>query len=36
MGKLGARELNYLCDVDVIWVHDGGGLDGHTAMPYRP
>ncbi|MGO1392886.1 bifunctional [glutamine synthetase] adenylyltransferase/[glutamine synthetase]-adenylyl-L-tyrosine phosphorylase [Agrococcus casei] len=31
MGKLGARELNYLSDVDVIWVHDGGDLDGHTA-----
>ena len=31
MGKLGARELNYLSDVDVIWVHDGGDLDGHLA-----
>lgn len=31
MGKLGARELNYLSDVDVIWVHDAGDLDGHTG-----
>ncbi|WP_306231342.1 bifunctional [glutamine synthetase] adenylyltransferase/[glutamine synthetase]-adenylyl-L-tyrosine phosphorylase [Agrococcus beijingensis] len=27
MGKTGARELNYLSDVDVIWVHDGDDLD---------
>lgn len=34
MGKLGARELNYLSDVDVIWVHGAeDGLDeGKAAM----
>ena len=31
MGKLGARELNYLSDVDVIWVHEADELDGTTA-----
>lgn len=32
MGKLGARELNYLSDVDVIWVHAAEeGLDPHRA-----
>ncbi|WP_457966756.1 bifunctional [glutamine synthetase] adenylyltransferase/[glutamine synthetase]-adenylyl-L-tyrosine phosphorylase [Arthrobacter sp. D1-29] len=27
MGKCGARELNYISDVDVIYVMDGGELD---------
>ena len=31
MGKTGARELNYLSDVDVIWVHDADGVDDSRA-----
>lgn len=32
MGKLGARELNYISDIDVIWVHAAGdGVDGDKA-----
>lgn len=34
MGKTGARELNYVSDVDVIWVHgtdDGSELDDSRA-----
>ena len=31
MGKLGARELNYLSDVDVIWVHAADGIASHRA-----
>ncbi|MEE2569630.1 bifunctional [glutamine synthetase] adenylyltransferase/[glutamine synthetase]-adenylyl-L-tyrosine phosphorylase [Pseudarthrobacter sp. J64] len=32
MGKCGARELNYISDVDVIYVIDDGGLeDAHAA-----
>ncbi len=31
MGKCGARELNYISDVDVIYVIDSGGLDDPRA-----
>ncbi|MFP5251311.1 MAG: bifunctional [glutamine synthetase] adenylyltransferase/[glutamine synthetase]-adenylyl-L-tyrosine phosphorylase [Actinomycetes bacterium] len=31
MGKTGARELNYLSDVDVIWVHEADGVDDLAA-----
>jgi glutamate-ammonia-ligase adenylyltransferase len=31
MGKCGARELNYISDVDVIYVVDAGGLDDARA-----
>lgn len=32
MGKTGARELNYVSDVDVIWVHEADeGLDDSRA-----
>lgn len=31
MGKCGARELNYISDVDVIYVVDGGGLEDARA-----
>ncbi|MDK1327389.1 bifunctional [glutamine synthetase] adenylyltransferase/[glutamine synthetase]-adenylyl-L-tyrosine phosphorylase [Arthrobacter sp. zg-Y1143] len=31
MGKAGARELNYISDVDVIYVIDGDGLDEQRA-----
>ncbi len=31
MGKCGARELNYISDVDVIYVIDGGDLDEAKA-----
>ncbi|MCR8671115.1 bifunctional [glutamine synthetase] adenylyltransferase/[glutamine synthetase]-adenylyl-L-tyrosine phosphorylase [Agrococcus sp. HG114] len=31
MGKTGARELNYLSDVDVIWVHEADGVDESRA-----
>ncbi|WP_445154629.1 bifunctional [glutamine synthetase] adenylyltransferase/[glutamine synthetase]-adenylyl-L-tyrosine phosphorylase [Arthrobacter sp. Hor0625] len=31
MGKCGARELNYISDVDVIYVIDPGGLDDARA-----
>ncbi len=31
MGKCGARELNYVSDVDVIFVHEGEGEDEHRA-----
>ncbi len=31
MGKCGARELNYISDVDVIYVIDGGTLDEAQA-----
>lgn len=31
MGKTGARELNYLSDVDVIWVHEADGVDDPRA-----
>jgi glutamate-ammonia-ligase adenylyltransferase len=27
LGKLGGRELNYASDVDVVFVHEGGGPD---------
>lgn len=32
MGKAGARELNYVSDVDVIFVGEAGGLDGESAL----
>ena len=33
MGKTGARELNYLSDVDVVYVAEGGdGLESHRAV----
>ena len=36
MGKCGARELNYISDVDVVYVHDivdpFGGEDGHEPI----
>ena len=31
MGKLGGRELNYVSDVDVVFVHDGDNNDALTA-----
>ncbi|WP_309080002.1 bifunctional [glutamine synthetase] adenylyltransferase/[glutamine synthetase]-adenylyl-L-tyrosine phosphorylase [Zhihengliuella sp.] len=31
MGKCGARELNYISDVDVVYVHDAGELDEERA-----
>lgn len=31
MGKAGARELNYISDVDVIFVHEGDGVDDPRA-----
>lgn len=31
MGKCGARELNYISDVDVIYVHEAEGLDESVA-----
>ena len=31
MGKCGARELNYISDVDVIYVVDSGGLEDAAA-----
>ncbi len=31
MGKWGARELNYASDVDLLFVHDAGGLDPSAA-----
>lgn len=31
MGKCGARELNYISDVDVIYVHEADGLDDDRA-----
>jgi glutamate-ammonia-ligase adenylyltransferase len=31
MGKCGARELNYISDVDVIYVIDSGGLEDSRA-----
>jgi glutamate-ammonia-ligase adenylyltransferase len=31
MGKCGARELNYISDVDVIYVIDAGGLEDSRA-----
>jgi glutamate-ammonia-ligase adenylyltransferase len=31
MGKCGAGELNYVSDVDVIYVHEAEGLDGGRA-----
>ena len=31
MGKAGARELNYISDVDVIWVHEADGLEEPRA-----
>ncbi|MEO2166524.1 MAG: bifunctional [glutamate--ammonia ligase]-adenylyl-L-tyrosine phosphorylase/[glutamate--ammonia-ligase] adenylyltransferase, partial [bacterium] len=27
LGKLGARELNYSSDVDLVFIHDGGGQE---------
>jgi glutamate-ammonia-ligase adenylyltransferase len=35
MGKTGARELNYLSDVDVIFVADAGEIDGSTIETAR-
>jgi glutamate-ammonia-ligase adenylyltransferase len=32
MGKAGARELNYVSDVDVIFVCDARGIDGNDAV----
>ena len=32
MGKAGARELNYVSDVDVIFVCDARGIDGNEAV----
>ncbi len=32
MGKTGARELNYVSDVDVIWVHGVEERDGEPAL----
>ena len=32
MGKAGARELNYVSDVDVIFVGEAGGLDGESTL----
>lgn len=32
MGKAGARELNYVSDVDVIFVCDARGIDSHDAV----
>ncbi|WBU38474.1 bifunctional [glutamine synthetase] adenylyltransferase/[glutamine synthetase]-adenylyl-L-tyrosine phosphorylase [Homoserinibacter sp. YIM 151385] len=32
MGKAGARELNYLSDVDVIYVVEGDGIDDDRAV----
>lgn len=32
MGKAGARELNYISDVDVIFVCDAVGIDAHDAV----
>ncbi|HET7236709.1 MAG TPA: hypothetical protein VFK59_09800 [Actinomycetota bacterium] len=31
LGKLGGRELNYASDVDVVFVHAGGGSEDHGA-----
>ena len=31
MGKAGARELNYISDVDVIWVHEADDLEDPRA-----
>ncbi|MBG6085653.1 bifunctional [glutamine synthetase] adenylyltransferase/[glutamine synthetase]-adenylyl-L-tyrosine phosphorylase [Zhihengliuella flava] len=31
MGKCGARELNYISDVDVIYVHEADGLEESVA-----
>lgn len=31
LGKLGGRELNYASDVDVVFVHEGGGVDRQDA-----
>src|SRR5690606_19350921 len=31
MGKCGARELNYISDVDVIFVHASGLADEHRS-----
>ncbi|HWH26962.1 MAG TPA: bifunctional [glutamine synthetase] adenylyltransferase/[glutamine synthetase]-adenylyl-L-tyrosine phosphorylase [Pseudolysinimonas sp.] len=35
MGKAGARELNYVSDVDVIFVGAGGGLNGGEVADER-
>jgi glutamate-ammonia-ligase adenylyltransferase len=32
MGKCGARELNYISDVDVIYVIEADGVDDHQAF----
>lgn len=32
MGKTGARELNYISDVDVIFVCEAHGIDDHVAV----
>ena len=32
MGKTGARELNYISDVDVIFVCDADGIEDHRAV----
>lgn len=32
MGKAGARELNYISDVDVIFVCDAVGIESHLAV----
>ncbi|MFM6967523.1 MAG: bifunctional [glutamine synthetase] adenylyltransferase/[glutamine synthetase]-adenylyl-L-tyrosine phosphorylase [Microbacteriaceae bacterium] len=32
MGKTGARELNYISDVDVIFVCEAHGIDDHRAV----
>lgn len=32
MGKTGARELNYISDVDVIFVCEADGIDDHRAV----
>ncbi|WP_430592862.1 bifunctional [glutamine synthetase] adenylyltransferase/[glutamine synthetase]-adenylyl-L-tyrosine phosphorylase [Humidisolicoccus flavus] len=31
MGKLGAQELNYISDVDVIWVHEADEIEDNRA-----
>ena len=37
MGKLGARELNFASDLDVVFVYEGEGADEHArARPGPP
>jgi glutamate-ammonia-ligase adenylyltransferase len=36
MGKLGGEELNYASDVDVVFVHDGGGRPRHPYAARAP